>query len=214
MRKLKEGEFPAYKKTSISDLVPYANNSRTHTPAQIEKVARSIQEFGFINPVVIDSRSNMIVAGHARIEAAKRLGMESVPCIDVQHLSKRQAQAYVIADNRLAEDAGWDESMLIEEMRDLQIGAFDLTILGFSEKQMEAFGFGEVESAGMPSLGSGDRDPYQQRTFILHDEQAQVLDDALTLARTDPRIDTGINENSNGNAITWICEQWLQAQKQ
>src|SRR5690554_2281006 len=98
-------KLPEYKTVSVSSLIPYARNSRTHSDEQVTKIAASIKEFGFLNPVIIDGE-NGIIAGHGRIMAAKKLGIESVPVIEASHLTDAQRRAYVIADNRLALDAG------------------------------------------------------------------------------------------------------------
>jgi len=123
-------EFPDYKKLSVADLVPYARNSRTHSPQQIDKIAASIREFGFLNPIIVDGR-NGIVAGHGRVLAAQKLGLSELPVIDASHLSEAQKRAYVIADNRLALDAGWDNEMLKIELQDLEADGFDLSLTGF-----------------------------------------------------------------------------------
>lgn len=116
----------------IASLVPYARNSRTHSPDQIAKVAASIKEFGFTNPILIQD-DGTIIAGHGRVEAAKQLGMETVPCIRLSHLTAEQARAYVIADNALAEQAGWDDEMLKLELADLQSLGFNLNLLGLTQ---------------------------------------------------------------------------------
>jgi len=125
-----KNEFPDYKKLSVADLVPYARNSRTHSPQQVDKIAASIREFGFLNPIIVDGR-NGIVAGHGRVLAAQKLGLSELPVIDASHLSEAQKRAYVIADNRLALDAGWDNEMLKIELQDLEAEGFDLSLTGF-----------------------------------------------------------------------------------
>lgn len=134
----KKPDFPAYKRVSVSDLVPYARNSRTHSPEQIDKVAASIREFGFLNPVIIDG-DNGIIAGHCRVLAAQKLGMADVPVIEAAHLTDAQRKAYVIADNRLALDAGWDNDMLKVEFGDLEADGFNLALTGFSLDEIAAF---------------------------------------------------------------------------
>lgn len=123
-------EFPDYKKLSVTDLVPYARNSRTHSPQQVDKIAASIREFGFLNPIIVDGM-NGIVAGHGRVLAAQKLGLSELPVIYASHLSAAQKRAYVIADNRLALDAGWDNEMLKIELQDLEADGFDLSLTGF-----------------------------------------------------------------------------------
>ena len=202
---------PNYKTVFVSDLIPYARNSRTHSEVQINKIASSIKEFGFLNPVLID-KDNGIIAGHGRVMAAQKLGLKEVPVLQIGHLSETQKRAYIIADNRLALDAGWDEEMLRVEFAELADDGFNLELTGFDLVEIKALDFEESEEVPMPTLASGDKEPYQQKTFTLHDEQAAIVDDAVTLARTNPLADTGINENGNGNALALICQQWLEVQ--
>jgi ParB-like chromosome segregation protein Spo0J len=122
--------FPSYKTVSVSILVPYARNSRTHSLQQVDKIAASIREFGFLNPIIVDGE-NGIIAGHGRVMAAQKLGLETLPVIEASHLTEAQRRAYVIADNRLALDAGWDNELLKVELQDLDSQGFDLTLTGF-----------------------------------------------------------------------------------
>lgn len=190
----------------VADLIPYANNSRTHSDEQVTQVAASIKEFGFTNPVLIDEK-NGIIAGHGRLMAAKKLELEQVPTITLVGLTEAQRKAYIIADNQLALNSGWDLDTLRVEFERLEELDFDLSLIGFEDDVVEKLLDIDAE---MPELPDGDRDPFQQKTFTLHDEQAQILDDAITKARTNPLIDTGLNDNNNGNAIAYICEQWLK----
>lgn len=123
-------QIPRYKTANVVELIPYARNSRTHSDAQVSKIAASIREFGFLNPVIIDGQ-NGIIAGHGRVMAAQKLGLETVPVIEASHLTEAQRRAYVIADNRLALDAGWDEEMLRVEFAELADMGFDLELTGF-----------------------------------------------------------------------------------
>ncbi len=130
--------FPAYKTISVADLIPYARNSRTHSDAQVTKIAASIREFGFLNPIIVDGESG-IIAGHGRVLAAQKLGLDTLPVIEAAHLTEAQKRAYVIADNRLALDAGWDNDMLKVELSDLQADGFNLELTGFSLDEIAAF---------------------------------------------------------------------------
>lgn len=121
----------------VSALVPYARNSRTHSDQQVAQIAASMREFGFTNPVLVDEAGG-IIAGHGRVMAAKALGLAKVPCIRLAHLSDAQKRAYVIADNKLALNAGWDEAMLRLELEDLQAADFDLDLLGFNADELGA----------------------------------------------------------------------------
>lgn len=122
----------------VADLLPYARNSRTHTPGQVVELAASIREFGFTNPVLIRGTPPTIAAGHARVLAAKKLAMEAVPCIRCDDWTEAQFRAYVIADNRLAEKAAWDDSILAVEFDELLGTGFDLTLAGFSPNEVAA----------------------------------------------------------------------------
>lgn len=143
---------------SIGSLIPWARNSRTHSDAQIAKVAGSIREFGWTNPVLI--ADNDILAGHARVLAARKLGMSSIPCIDLSHLSPAQRRAYVIADNKLAEDAGWDDEMLLAEFDELIEDGFDLDFTGFDQDERQTVSK-KVQKAKNEALdGQKDEDDF------------------------------------------------------
>ena len=120
---------------SLDKLVPYVNNARTHSAEQINKLRSSLREFGFINPVIID-RDFGIIAGHGRVLAAREEGIAEVPCVFVDHLTEAQKKAYIIADNRMALDAGWDEELLRVEIESLQAEAFDISLTGFGDDEI------------------------------------------------------------------------------
>ena len=128
----------------VNDLIPFINNSRTHSEEQVGQVAASIREFGFTNPILVDG-DNGIIAGHGRLMAARKLGLESVPSIRLTHLSEAQKRAYVIADNKLALNAGWDEELLSLELGELQAIDFDLSLIGFSEDELAGLLVTELE---------------------------------------------------------------------
>ncbi|MBE7725883.1 MAG: site-specific DNA-methyltransferase [Enterocloster citroniae] len=127
---------------AVSKLVPYVNNARTHNAQQITKLRSSLREFGFINPVIIDWEYN-VIAGHGRILAAKEEGIEEVPCVFVDYLTPAQKKAYILADNRMAMDAGWDEELLRVEIEALQAESFDVCLTGFDEKDIAELFEGE-----------------------------------------------------------------------
>lgn len=131
---------------SISKLIPYINNARTHSEEQIKKLRASLREFGFINPIIIDSEYN-IIAGHGRVMAAKEEGIAEVPCVLVDYLTEAQKKAYILADNRMAMDAGWDEELLKVELESLEADAFDLSLTGFDEKELADLFKSETEVA-------------------------------------------------------------------
>ena len=130
---------------SIDKLVPYVNNARTHSAEQILKLRSSLREFGFVNPIIIDREFN-VIAGHGRLMAAKEEGIEEVPCVFVDFLTDAQKKAYILADNRMAMDAGWDEELLKIEMEELQNLGYDLEFTGFDEKELaDLFGVDDKE---------------------------------------------------------------------
>ena len=136
---------------AIDRLIPYARNSRTHSDAQVAQIAASIKEFGFTNPVLIDAEGG-IIAGHGRVMGARQLGLAEVPCIRLGHLTDAQRRAYVIADNRLALNAGWDDAMLALEMRDLMDEGYDVGLTGFDLKEIDAL------LAGLDATPEGQTD--------------------------------------------------------
>ena len=122
---------------SPDELIPYARNARTHSPAQIAEIAGSIRAFGFRNPILVGA-DGTVIAGHGRLAAARQLGLESVPVIEVKGLNETQQRQLVLADNRIALNAGWDIDMLRLELKDLSELAADLAILGFDKKELKA----------------------------------------------------------------------------
>ena len=130
-----------YENVKIEKLKPYENNARTHSEEQVEKISRSIKEFGFINPVLIDSDFG-IIAGHGRVLGAKKLGMKEVPCLFVEDLTDEQKRAYILADNKLALDAGWDDEILRQEIKALADLDFDVSLTGF---ELEDFDFNQTD---------------------------------------------------------------------
>ena len=137
------------------DLAPYARNSRTHSPAQVAQIVASIKEFGWTNPVLIDERGN-VIAGHGRIMAANQLGLETVPTITLTGLTDHQRRAYVIADNKLALNAGWDDEMLEIELASLADDGFDISVIGFDNNEL----------AEIMGLGDGEGDTTPKRSLV------------------------------------------------
>ena len=130
-------KFPDVKNLPVSSLVPYERNARTHGADQVEQLMRSIKEFGFTNPLLVDEQ-NRIIAGHGRLQAALALRMESVPCVVLAGLTDAQRRALILADNKLALNAGWDAALLTAELQDLKLEGFDLTLTGFSLEDLDA----------------------------------------------------------------------------
>ena len=198
---------PEIEMVAVERLVPYAKNAKKHDDRQVAAIAGSIREFGFTNPVLIDGQDG-IIAGHGRVLAAQKLGLASVPCIRLAHLTDAQRRAYILADNRLAETGGgWDLEMLRLEIDDIDWGAL-------GEFKMEDLDLGEmlgqfdVQETDAPDLKDGDRAPFRQATFTLHDEQWEEVEAALAKAKKDGGGESAVNENSNGNALAFICKRF------
>jgi len=119
----------------VQELIPYVNNARTHSDEQVAQIAASIKEFGWTNPLLVDG-TNGIIAGHGRLMAARKLSLDTVPCIELAHLSDKQRKAYILADNRLAMNSGWDTEMLSLELKSLDDEGFDLELLGFDADEL------------------------------------------------------------------------------
>ena len=121
---------------SLQRLIPYAKNARTHDDTQVSQIAGSIAEFGFVNPILVGD-DNVIIAGHGRLMAAQQLGLDSVPVIVLHHLTESQRRALVIADNKIAENAGWNDELLKLELEELGDLGFDLDVIGFSDEELD-----------------------------------------------------------------------------
>ena len=188
----------------VSALTPYARNSRTHSDAQVAQIAASIKEWGFTTPVLIEPDGG-IIAGHGRVMAAQRLGLDEVPVVIAEGWTEAQKRAYVIADNKLALNAGWDDQLLKIELDELAGLDFDLTLTGFDPEEIGSFDIDEIEP---PELADGDREPFRQVTFTLHDEQWEEVEAALAKAKQEGHGEGAVNENSNGNALAWICDRF------
>lgn len=155
---------------AVADLVPYANNSRTHSDEQVAQIAASIKEFGFTNPILTDGE-NGIIAGHGRLMGARKLGLTEVPTIELSHLSEKQRRAYIIADNKLALNAGWDLEVLQLELGELRDEGFDLSLTGFGDDELGAMFVEENEG-----LTDADAVPELQDTVITKPGDLWLLD--------------------------------------
>ena len=129
--------------TPINDLLPYEKNARVHTDEQINQIAASIVEFGFTNPILVDSKQG-VIAGHGRLAAAKQLGLDKVPVVVLDHLTPAQKKAYIIADNKLAENASWDDAILTDALVQLDDVDYNLDLIGFNEAELAAL-FSELD---------------------------------------------------------------------
>jgi len=165
----------------VDKLIPYASNSRTHSDEQIAQIAASIREFGFTNPVLVDG-ANGIIAGHGRVLAARKLGMKNVPTIELSHLTETQRKAYIIADNKLALNAGWDMDLLPLEMGGLLDEGFDLSLIGFDDDEItstisltageETENDPDDEWVGMPEFTREDTGAFKSVIVHFKDKQA------------------------------------------
>ena len=153
------------KEVEVTALIPYAKNSRTHDDAQVAQIAASIKEFGWTNPILVDGDKG-IIAGHGRLMAARKLGMTKVPVIELKDMTEAQKKAYVIADNRLALNAGWDNSMLTIELQDLEDEGFDLTLTGFDKDELDALLNPIVETEGLTDEDSVPDIPKEPKTKL------------------------------------------------
>lgn len=160
----------------VDRLVPYANNARTHSAEQVAQIAASIKQFGFNNPVLIDA-DDVIIAGHGRVMAARKLGLAEVPCLRLKHLTPNQVKAYVLADNRIAMNAGWDEELLAVEVESIVAGGeVDPALLGFSQEELDKW-IGKPGTDTTPP--ESDNFDYQQQFGVIvscasEQEQEQI----------------------------------------
>ena len=160
------------KMVSTSKLIPYVNNARTHSQEQVNKLRGSLREFGFINPVIIDSDYN-VIAGHGRLMAAKEEGIEEVPCVLVDYLTEAQKKAYILADNRYAQDAGWDEELLRLEIESLEGMDFDVSLTGFNEDEIADL-FADANDTGAKDDDFDLSDALEQAAFVERGDVCQV----------------------------------------
>lgn len=191
------GKIAEVQEVTIADLIPYANNAKIHGAGQIEKLKKSITEFGFITPCLID-RDNNLIAGHGRVMAAKELGMTSVPCVFIEGLTEAQRRAYILVDNKIGELADWDMNLLDLELQDLQ--EIDMSDFGFDITSIDEFGTDF-------SLPDGGKPEIETMTFTLHREQKQTIEDAL---KEVTPIETFGNTNNAGNCLYEVVRQWAE----
>ena len=198
MEKSKETKFEL---RDVESLIPYARNARTHSAEQVNRIAGSIKEFGFMNPVIV-SEDGGILAGHGRVMAAQKLGLRKVPCVVESHLSETQRKAYILADNKLALDAGWDEEMLKVELNELREDEFDLGMIGFSDEEIEQYLRAENGMGEMPTnkedgeeeeieVGDGDDSVTQKGDVWIMGEHRLICGDS-TDAETVKKVMGGI----------------------
>ena len=168
------------KQVSINDLKPYENNPRTHSAPQLDRLVRSLQEFGFTNPILVDDDLN-VIAGHGRLMAAQAIDLKTVPTISLGHLSETQRQAYVIADNQLALASGWDDDILQSELNALSEAGYDLTLLGWGD-DLPTFG-AEVDLSALDDIDDEDLSDFAAgvRKAVQIDFEAEDYEEAQGL---------------------------------
>ena len=191
----------------VVNLVSHPRNPNKHGDQQIALLAKVIRHQGWRAPVVVSKRSGFIVAGHGRLEAAKLLQVQTVP-VDYQEFENEADElAHLLADNRIAELAELNTVDVGAILKELEtVPGFDLDWSGFDaaaiESETDSF---SVTEANAPELASGDRAPFRQMTFTVHDEQFEEVGAAIKKAKSEGGGDSAVNENSNGNALAWIC---------
>ena len=200
------GKIADVQEVTLTKLVPYENNAKKHPQDQIDLLIRSINEYGFINPCLID-KDFKVIAGHGRIEAAKQMGMDKVPCLFVEGLTEAQYKAYVLADNRLSELGEWDMNLVGMELGELEALDFDIDIIGFDNLD-----YGSDEFGTDFTLPDGDKPDICQMTYTLSAQQKELIESALDEVKKDIGEYFG-NTNKNGNALYEVVRQWEEQKK-
>jgi len=206
MKKTKPGPV-AVEQIKLADLIPQARNARTHSDAQVAQIAASIREFGFTNPVLIDTQGT-IIAGHGRVMAARKLSLESVPCLRLGHLTPEQVRAYVIADNKLALNAGWNEEALKAELDAILKDGFDVGLVGFSDAELAKL----LETSHETLPDTEDAEPEEQPQTGIHafredailpsSNQWGIPDIREDMLLSDPPSDVWVNQ-PHGDSV-WL----------
>lgn len=187
---------------NISDIKPYKRNPRKNENA-VDKVAESIKQFGWQQPIVVD-KDGVIIVGHTRYKAAKKLGFTEVPVLWATDLTEEQVRAYRLADNKTNELAEWDIALLDEELADIDI---DMSAFGFDINTFAPDAFGEAFT-----LPNGDKPEICQMTFTLHQRQKELIEYAISVVKDDAKETFG-NTNGNGNALYEVVKQWAELKK-
>ena len=192
----------------VDALIPYARNPRKNDHV-VDDIAAAIREFGFRVPVLAKS-DGTIVDGHLRWKAAKKLNLPTVPVLLADDLTETQIKAFRISVNKMSDKPEWDYDLLTLELEDLKAAEFAVELTGFNEDELLAMLGENIDPLDeMPGLPEGDKEPFQQMTFTLHDTQAEQVQAAMQAAKDiGPFVDSP-NENSNGNALARICETFL-----
>ena len=193
----------------INSIKPYENNPRKLSEKAIEKVAMSLKEYGFRQPIVVD-KNRIIVVGHTRFRASKKLGFKEVPITIADNLTPEQINGYRIADNRTSQESEWDFQPLQKELSDLADLNFNLELTGFNDSELDNYiTFENDVDIDLPDIPNEDKKPFQQITFTLHNTQFDIVKNAVDYIKKQ-NIDDTINDNRNGNAITEICKLFYE----
>jgi hypothetical protein len=187
-------------KTKIADLSLDPSNVRKHSRRNLDAIKASLRKFGQQKPIVVDAKG-IVLAGNGTLTAAQELGWTEIE-ITRTELAGVEATAFAIADNRTAELAEWEEDKLNAVLKSLQDEGVDLVDVGYSPEDLDRFAAAEVEA---PALKDGDRAPFRQMTFTVHDEQFDEVEAAMSKAKEEGGGESAVNENSNGNALAFIC---------
>lgn len=188
---------------SIAELTFDPNNARKHSKTNLDAIAGSLRQFGQRKPIVVTA-AGVIVAGNGTVEAALSLGWEDVAVVRVpKDWDENKIKAFALADNKTAELAEWDPSVLMEQGGVLMASGFKLEEFGFTDVDLGIF---DVQEVGAPTLNAGGKGDIEQITFTLHSEQANIIRSAIASAKLNETITSELNANSNGNALTLICE--------
>lgn len=197
----------------VTSLIPNPRNPNKHGDTQVALLAKIIRHQGWRAPITVSRRSGFIVTGHGRLEAAKLLQVAEVPVDEQDFATEADEWAHLIADNRIAELADADRAMLRDLAEELDSGAFDMELTGFDHAALEELmtaappeGVFSADEVTPPVLANGDRAPFRQCTFTLHDEQFEEIESAMKKAKAEGGGESAVNENSNGNALAWICQ--------
>ena len=195
------------KNISFKDLIPYEKNTKKHDDVQINNVAESIKQYGFVQPIVID-KNNVVVIGHCRLLAAKKLKMQEVPCVCVDDLTEEQVRKLRIIDNK-SNESDWDLDFLNEELLDLDFSDFNFDF-GIDTDAGEDYSPDEFGDEF--TLADGDKPEICQMTFTLHQRQKELIEYALSVVK-DNITETFGNTNGNGNALYEVVRQWAEQRK-
>lgn len=191
---------------NLADLMPYAGNAKKHDSTQIANVAESIRQFGFVQPIVID-QNGVIVIGHCRALAAKKLGMKEVPCVCVDDLTPEQVNALRIGDNK-SNESPWDFDILHDELAEIDLSGFDFDF----GLESEGEDYSPDEFGDEFSLPDGDKPEICKISFTLHQRQKELIEYAISIVK-DNVTETFGNTNGNGNALYEVVKEWAEQRK-